>query len=146
MITHILVSLPRFNGELLKVAVHRFSLDGSASVSRLPSVCQELRSEAVKMKKLCLVEEVHTIVSAHLWVTGAVMSTCSRNSLCFPEFLLIVSLPQCHTSKHHLSLPFHTFYFREGTDLCVCPPFSPNVEALIFLLGICISVPLSRYP
>lgn len=146
MISHALLSLPQLKGKLLQAAVRRFSLYGSASVSRLPSVCQELRSEAMKMKKFSLVGDVPTIMAAHFWVTGAVMSTYSRNSLCFPEFMLIVSLPQCHTyNKHQLNLPFHIFYFREGTDLCVCPPFSPNVGALIFLLGICISVPHNKY-
>lgn len=126
-------------GQVTAGAVHRFSLYSSASVSRLPSVCQELRSEAMKMKKFSLVGEVPTIMAAHF-------CTYSRNSLCFSEFMLIVSLPKCHTyNKHQLNLPFHTFYFREGTDLCVCPPFSPNVGALIFPLGICISVPLNKY-
>lgn len=61
-------------GQVTAGAVHRFSLYSSASVSRLPSVCQELRSEAMKMKKFSLVGEVPTIMAAHFWVTGAVIA------------------------------------------------------------------------
>lgn len=56
----------------------------------------------------------------------------SRSNLCFPDFLLIVSLLQWHAYKHHSSLPFHTFYFPERTDLCVCPLLVPRQKLWLF--------------
>lgn len=55
-----------------------------ANISWLTTVCQELLSaKPVNMKKLWLVGEAQTITSANFWETGAVMTACSRNSLCF---------------------------------------------------------------
>lgn len=137
IIPHILVLPLNLDCTQLRTMVYLFALYFTMFLDRL------LYSKTYKVSKLWIWKRSikwgrhMQFAAAYLWVAGAIMTAYSRYSRGFPEFILIVSLPQCCTYKHHSSLLLNKSYFRERTDLCVCPLFSPNVEALIFLELLC---------
>lgn len=145
IIPHMLVLPLKLDCKQLRTMIHLFDLYFSMFLDCL------LCGKNYKVSRLwiwkCSTKRGRSIqfTATHLWVAGAVMTAYSRYRHSFPEFILIVSLPQSRTYKHHSSLLFNKFSFRERTDLCVCPLFSPNVEALIFFCSFCISVPLCKY-
>lgn len=136
-IPHILVLPLNLDHKQLRTMVNLFALYFTMFLDRL------LYGKTYKVSKQWIWKQSikrgrhMQFAAAYLWVAGAIMTAYSRYSRGFPEFILIVSLPQCCTYKHHSSLLFNKSYFRERTDLCVCPLLSPNGQALIFLELLC---------